>query len=138
MQTGCKRGHWIWYVFPQLRGLGSSWNSEFYGLNGCNEAVAYLRHPLLRKRLVEITAAVAQRLAAGDHLSALMSSHVDAVKIVSSMTLFHEVSERMDGNENEAVELKHLAEFAGTVLRVADAQGYPPCRFTIEALKSET
>jgi len=43
----------------------------------------------------------------------------------------------MDGNENEAAELKQLAEFAGTVLRVADAQGYPLCRFTIEAVKSE-
>ena len=55
---GHKRGHWIWYVFPQMKGLGHSEISEFYGINGREEAKAYIEHPVLRERLVEICEAV--------------------------------------------------------------------------------
>jgi uncharacterized protein (DUF1810 family) len=54
VKTGHKRGHWIWYVFPQMKGLGKSEISEFYGINGREEAKAYIEHPVLRERLVEI------------------------------------------------------------------------------------
>jgi uncharacterized protein (DUF1810 family) len=134
MRTDCKRGHWIWYVFPQLSGLGSSWASEFYGIAGREEAAAYLRHPVLRERLLDITAAVAERLDRGDRLKALMSSHIDALKVVSSLTLFRDVAERMDGDADERGDLKQFSDAANAVLRAAAAQGYPPCRYTIEAL----
>ena len=58
VRGGHKRGHWIWYVFPQMRGLGKSEISEFYGINGREEAKAYIEHPVLRERLVEICEAV--------------------------------------------------------------------------------
>lgn len=54
VKTGHKRGHWIWYVFPQMKGLEKSEISEFYGINGREEAKAYIEHPVLRERLVEI------------------------------------------------------------------------------------
>lgn len=58
VKNGHKRGHWIWYVFPQMKGLGKSEISEYYGINGREEAKAYIEHPLLCKRLVEICEAV--------------------------------------------------------------------------------
>ena len=58
VKAGHKRGHWIWYVFPQMKGLGKSEISEFYGINGREEAKAYIEHPVLRERLVEICEAV--------------------------------------------------------------------------------
>ena len=58
VRAGHKRGHWIWYVFPQMKGLGKSELSEFYGINGREEAKAYIEHPVLRERLVEICEAV--------------------------------------------------------------------------------
>src|SRR6187401_3720923 len=58
LRAGQKRSHWIWYVFPQLRGLGSSPMADFYGIAGAAEAAAYLRDPLLGERLSEITRAL--------------------------------------------------------------------------------
>lgn len=86
MRAGRKETHWIWYVFPQLRELGTSRMSRRYGISGLDEAVAYLSHPLLGQRLVEVSQA-ALGSGAGDPLS-LMSSQVDAAKLRSSMTLF--------------------------------------------------
>ena len=54
VREGHKRGHWIWYVFPQMKGLGHSEISDFYGINGREEAKAYIEHSILRERLVEI------------------------------------------------------------------------------------
>lgn len=55
IKNGRKRSHWIWYIFPQLKGMGHSFNSEYFGLNGIAEAKAYLNHPVLGMRLREIT-----------------------------------------------------------------------------------
>ena len=54
IKAGRKYSHWIWYIFPQLKGLGRSWNSDFYGLASVAEAKAYLDHPVLGARLREI------------------------------------------------------------------------------------
>ena len=54
VKNGHKRGHWIWYVFPQMKGLGHSEISEFYGIVDRDEAKAYIEHTILRERLVEI------------------------------------------------------------------------------------
>ena len=51
LESGKKDSHWIWYIFPQIKGLGSSYYSTFYGLSGLEEAKAYLEHPLLAERL---------------------------------------------------------------------------------------
>ena len=58
VKNGHKCGHWIWYVFPQMKGLGKSEISQYYGINGREEAQAYIEHPILRERLVEICEAV--------------------------------------------------------------------------------
>lgn len=85
MQTGKKRTHWIWYIFPQLKGLGSSANAAYYGLDGIGEAEAYLRHPILGPRLIEISQALLAH--AGKRPLDIMGSP-DDLKLRSSMTLF--------------------------------------------------
>ena len=126
IRAGRKRSHWIWYVFPQLAGLGQSAAAQTYGIAGRDEALAYLRHPMLRDRLLEIAAAVAAHLRAGVAVSTLMGSDIDAKKLVSSMTLFHAAAAGVDAE---------VAETARTILENAAAQGYPPCEFTRAALQ---
>ena len=58
--NGRKYSHWIWYIFPQLKGLGMSYNSQYYGISGKEEAEAYLTHPVLGERLREITSVFLQ------------------------------------------------------------------------------
>lgn len=83
-----KKNHWEWYVFPQMRGLGHSPNSKFYGIDGKDEAAAYLAHPILGTRLREITGALL--VLEGKTIDEIMPG-IDAVKLKSSMTLFDAV-----------------------------------------------
>ena len=134
LRAGAKRGHWIWFVFPQLRGLGVSPMAERFGIDGREEAQAYLGHPVLRSRLREATAVVRDQLGArGARLRHLMGSHIDALKLVSSLTLFERVARALHAAE-PCRELAELAAMAGDILDVANAQGYPPCRFTLDAI----
>ena len=87
-RAGHKRGHWIWYVFPQMKGLGKSEISEFYGINGREEAKAYIEHPVLRERLVEICEAV---LNSETSVYDIFGS--DAIKVRSCILLFASVSD---------------------------------------------
>ena len=88
VKAGYKRGHWIWYVFPQMKGLGKSEISEFYGINGREEAKAYIEHPVLRERLVEICEAV---LNSETSVYDIFGS--DAIKVRSCILLFASVSD---------------------------------------------
>lgn len=90
MKDGEKRRHWIWYIFPQLRGLGHSSYSWIYGLADVEEAKAYLSHPVLASRLREVTQAVLTHHS--KDIVAVMGSPIDARKLCSSMTLFDVVS----------------------------------------------
>ncbi|HUK46793.1 MAG TPA: DUF1810 domain-containing protein [Terriglobales bacterium] len=85
LKQGRKRGHWIWFIFPQLKGLGHSANSGFYGISGLAEAGAYLRHPVLGPRLIECVQAV--NSVEGRSAEEIFSE-VDAMKFRSSVTLF--------------------------------------------------
>lgn len=85
IRQGMKRSHWIWYIFPQIKGLGFSYNSEYYGISSLQEAKDYLNHELLGKRLIEITASLL--LHRGKNIEQIMGT-IDAVKLKSSMTLF--------------------------------------------------
>jgi uncharacterized protein (DUF1810 family) len=85
LRAGRKRTHWMWFVFPQLRGLGHSPSSVHFGLTGLPEATAYLGHPVLGPRLLECCRALLE-LPGRDPESVLGS--VDALKLHSSMTLF--------------------------------------------------
>ncbi|MEE6177402.1 DUF1810 domain-containing protein [Mycobacterium sp. 050134] len=85
LRAGRKRGHWMWFVFPQLRGLGSSPTAERYGISSLDEAGAYLRHPVLGSRLHECVGLVNE--VQGRSVGQIFGSP-DDLKLCSSMTLF--------------------------------------------------
>ena len=89
VKNGKKLTHWIWYIFPQLKGLGYSNKSIYYGLDGIEEARAYLAHPILGARLREITTAVMQ----SDKSAGEIFGGIDTIKLRSCMTLFNEVTD---------------------------------------------
>jgi len=80
-----KRSHWIWFIFPQMKGLGHSAQSEFYGIGSLAEAVAYARHPLLGPRLIACTQLV--NSVERRPIQQILGSP-DDLKFRSSMTLF--------------------------------------------------
>lgn len=88
IKSGRKRSHWMWYIFPQIEGLGYSETSKYYALSNLQEALQYLQHPILGKRLVEISSTLL-------NLPTSNATEVfgtpDDLKLRSSMTLFAEV-----------------------------------------------
>lgn len=94
LRAGRKRSHWMWFVFPQLRGLGGSPTAVRYGISSLDEARAYLRHELLGSRLRECTRLVNE--VRGRSVSDIFGSP-DDLKLCSSMTLF---SNATDDNED--------------------------------------
>lgn len=85
LRAGAKRSHWMWFVFPQIVGLGHSATARTYAISSLAEARAYLAHPVLGARLRECTSVLLQ-LQRGTAETIL--GHVDAIKLRSSMTLF--------------------------------------------------
>jgi uncharacterized protein (DUF1810 family) len=89
LKAGRKRSHWIWFVLPQLQGLGRSAMAQRYGIHGLAEAQAYLEEPLLRQRLEEVISVIGEQLQLpGQSLEHLMGSGLDAAKTISCLTLF--------------------------------------------------
>ena len=93
IRAGHKQSHWIWYIFPQLRGLGSSTYANFYGIEDADEARAYLAHPVLGARLREICGALLGLGLDQNDPAEVMGGYPDDLKLQSSMTLFASVSE---------------------------------------------
>ena len=124
LRAGRKQSHWIWYVFPQLAGLGRSSTAIHYGIADADEAVAYLRDPVLGERLLTAAGVVRSHLSAPSppRLDRLMGSEIDALKLVSCMTLFAIVARRAS--------VTAMAEHADAILDAAARQGYPRCAFT--------
>jgi uncharacterized protein (DUF1810 family) len=89
LTAGHKRSHWMWFVFPQLKGLGRSGTALFYGLDGRAEADAYWRHDVLRTRLSECTRLV---LSHRDRTAHDIFGSPDDLKLKSCMTLFDAVA----------------------------------------------
>lgn len=89
LRSGRKQSHWMWYVFPQIAGLGRSPTAIFYAIADAGEARAYLAHPLLGPRLID---AVAAAIAAPGSAEAIFGT-VDAMKLRSSLTLFATVAD---------------------------------------------
>jgi uncharacterized protein (DUF1810 family) len=133
IRAGGKQGHWIWYVFPQLAGLGRSGPSLRYAIADLPEARAYLQHPELRARLLAITSAVAEQARQGHRLADVMGSSIDVTKLVSSLTLFAHVARQLHVAEGLDTH-RDLVAAANEVLATAAEQGYPPCRFTRDRL----
>lgn len=91
LRAGRKRGHWMWFIFPQIAGLGRSDMALLYAIADLAEARAYLEHPLLGPRLAEATDAI---LAHTGRISAeALLGGIDAIKLRSSMTLFEAAAE---------------------------------------------
>jgi uncharacterized protein (DUF1810 family) len=85
IKRGRKQSHWMWYIFPQIQGLGFSATSKLYAIKNLQEARQYLQHPLLGKRLKEITNALIDLPSNNAHE---IFGSPDDVKLKSSMTLF--------------------------------------------------
>jgi uncharacterized protein (DUF1810 family) len=117
ISSGRKTGHWIWYVFPQMSGLGRSEQSRYYGIDSLAEARAYFEHPILGARLIEITDALIEQKSTP--LVEIVGV-VDSMKIQSCMTLFRVAS----GN---AVFDRAIEIFFDDI----------PCSVTLEMLKAE-
>lgn len=94
LSAGDKRGHWMWWIFPQLAGLGRSSTAQRYAIRDAVEARGYLLHPVLGSRLVECTGAMLGW--AGRRNAEAILGPVDALKFRSSMTLFDAVSDGAD------------------------------------------
>jgi uncharacterized protein (DUF1810 family) len=109
IEAGRKRSHWIWYVFPQIVGLGSSPMAVRYGITSVDEARAFLDDPLLGANYRRIVAAVGEQLRGGVTLDRLFGSPDDA-KVVSSLTLFDGVA---DDDEPLRATIGEILELAG-------------------------
>ncbi len=124
LARGCKYSHWMWFIFPQLRGLGHSWMSERYAIESLAQARRYLAHPLLGSRLTECTSLalnVQERTA--DHIF----GGVDTLKFRSCVTLFS----LCDTSQNVFAQALHKY-FAGrpdaNTLRLLDLAPTGPCQ----------
>ena len=114
IRAGAKRLHWMWFIFPQLRGLGQSPTAHYYGIASMEEARAYLDHELLGPRYRACVEAL-QQLATSDAVAVFGS--IDAIKLRSSLTLFEAAKpdplfasaiDRWFGGERDAATIKLL------------------------------
>ena len=117
IKQGYKQSHWIWFIFPQVRGLGRSSMAEYYGISSIEEARAYLDHPTLRARLIEISMALLQHK--GKSTAYEILGTIDAIKVRSSMTLFDhnmpnaifaEVLDAFYNSERDELTLKFISK----------------------------
>jgi uncharacterized protein (DUF1810 family) len=92
IRNGCKTSHWIWFIFPQVYGLGHSPMSDNYGIRSLDETRAYLNNPVLKSRLIEISTALLQHskgsLFSKPKTAEQILGYTDALKVRSCMTLF--------------------------------------------------
>jgi uncharacterized protein (DUF1810 family) len=141
LRRGRKEGHWIWFVFPQLAGLGSSAMAQRFGLDGIAEARAYFQDFTLRGRLIESTSALQQGLERGSThlLRDVLGSEIDAMKVVSSLTLFRAIARTDTEKPGEPFAAAPVSSFVTTateLLYLAAAQGFPECGFTLDRLST--
>lgn len=115
LEAGTKRSHWMWFVFPQVAGLGRSKTARFYAFADRREASAYLAHPLLGPRLD--TATHAMLAWAGRRSAEAILGPIDAMKFRSSMTLFEALAGR-PGPFAPAIEAFHDGERDPATLRL--------------------
>ena len=93
IESGKKKTHWIWYIFPRLKGLGSSRMADYYGIDGIEEARAYLENEYLRNHLIEIANAL---LALKSNNPTEILGYPDDLKVRSSMTLFYYADKKIE------------------------------------------
>lgn len=127
IKNGRKEGHWIWYIFPQIQGLGESTTSFYYGIQNLNEAKEYLKNPILHDRLIEISNAL---LSLNGRSASEILGTLDAIKVRSSMTLFS----KADPNEEvftKVLEKYYQNELDSKTLEILKSQNTPhPKKFS--------
>jgi len=128
IRAGGKCSHWIWYMFPQIEGLGRSSMARAYAMRDLNEACVYLRDPILCVRYEAIVAAVSEQLVRGIGVEDLMGGRTDALKLVSSLTLFRAAAEQLARADPDYAS---LAEHLAALLGQTSEQGYSACDFTL-------
>jgi uncharacterized protein (DUF1810 family) len=133
IRRGRKTSHWIWYIFPQIAGLGHSAMAEKYAIRDLAEACEYLRDPTLRARYEEISAAAADQLARGVALETLMGSRIDVLKLVSSVTLFRAAAESLASDD--PIFDNSLCAVLASIQEHAVRHGYGLCERTLLQLK---
>ena len=123
IESGRKRSHWMWFVFPQVSGLGNSEMSRVYAIGSIDEAEAFLLHPVLGSSYRKIVDAVWEQVVnRGVTIRALFGSP-DNAKLVSSLTLFAAVATRVPSSPDIAAFVAHAEE----ILDAAYAQGLASC-----------
>ena len=132
IRSGRKRSHWMWYVFPQIVGLGFSGTARRYGITSVDEASAYLDDPELGPDYAEMVEAVWQQVVAGDVTVHDLFGSPDDSKLVSSLTLFAGVARARHP------ELSKLIAGADGILAATHAHGLAPCHTTLEFLETES
>lgn len=120
LRNGQKRSHWMWFIFPQIQGLGFSPTAQYYAIKDIDEARAYLAHSLLGPRLAECTATV--NALEGKSLEQIFG-HVDHLKFRSSMTLF-ELASEADSEFSKALDKYCSGERDKATLDIAAASGH--------------
>ncbi len=115
LRTGRKETHWIWFILPQLRGLGHSYDATYYGLENAAEATAYLTHPVLGARLRECVAAI---LAHKDKTAHTILGAPDDLKFRSCLTLFRTVAAPDDSLWQDALDQFYAGRPDETTLRL--------------------
>ena len=108
MKKGYKKSHWMWYIFPQIKGLGFSEMAHIYAINDLQEAIDYLKNDILRKRLLEITNALLEHTE--KDIEDIMG-YPDHLKLCSCMTLFEIAAKEMRKEKEYIVFTKVLEEF---------------------------
>ncbi len=119
LQNGQKRSHWMWFIFPQIQGLGISPTAQYYAVRGLEEARAYLAHPMLGPRLSECTAMV--NSLEGRSVTQIFG-YPDHLKFRSSMTLF-ELAAGPDAAFSKALDKYYSGERDQATLDIARASG---------------
>jgi uncharacterized protein (DUF1810 family) len=140
LRAGRKQGHWIWYIFPQLEGLGRSDIAERFAIESADAAARYIAHQQLGTRLLAAMQ-VLQLLVKPPHeidLTVLMGGRLDAQKMVSSLTLFGFVAQTMadDPDTSVAMRARAIVATSNELLQHAEQQGLARCRFTLTALSA--
>lgn len=116
IKRGKKRNHWMWYIFPQMKGLGYSSTAQYYGIENRKEAEEYLAHPILGSRLLEISKELLKlesndpRAVMGDPDNWKLKSCMTLFEIVSNEPVFGQVLDKFFGGERDKVTVEMLRD----------------------------
>jgi len=134
IQDGRKTGHWIWYVFPQLKELGMSSTAKKYGLVDFQETCDYLQDPILFVNYNKIVQEVLFQLQYTS-VKCLMGSSIDAKKLMSSLTLFREAADYLANEKQSSYAYRTLQKNCNLILARASEEQLLPCQDTLNLIK---